>query len=155
MDSASPTSSSASWFASSTFAEDYKLVDFDRNRTTLRDDAVTIDKNMSIEFDGMQSILSTLMSTTMTTVLPQMLNTSPTTTMSMSQRTTSSWSSMLLTTLAENLTASTDQFGLRDSNGLGRCDNGSEIFNCTVEEYMLYMRGPQTLPIDQAIFVSI
>lgn len=147
MESTSPTS--ASWFASSTFTEDYKLVDFDRNRTTPRDDAVTIDQNVSMGYDGVQSILSTLMSTAMTTVLPQMMSTS------ISQRTTtSSWSSMLLTTLAENLNASTDQFGMRDSNGLGRCDSGSEIFNCTVEEYMLYMRGPQTLPIEQAIFVS-
>lgn len=79
---------------------------------------------------------------------------------------TTEWPSLLMTTLAENLTTwanSTEllvsQGGLSDLTAtegytLGRCDNGSEIFNCTVQEYMEYMRGPQTLPLQQAIFVS-
>lgn len=137
MTSASIAASSAtsSWFGSTT--ADYKFVDFDPNRPLKGTD------NMSGEGS---SVVTTLLSFG----LPE----------------TSTWSSLLATTLAENLTTFTnstdllsDPFSLNQDqqqlmDPLGRCDNGSDTFNCTVQEYMEYMRGPQTLPLQQAIFVS-
>lgn len=126
---------------------DYKHVSFDRNRTFAGHNQT----NMSSQF-----ILTDLLSTTKT---PEMTTdifyTEPTSSLS--------WQSVLLSTLVENLTTITNNvemfsFGeavLRDSNNLTRCDNGSEIFNCSVQDYMEYMRGPQTLPVHQAIIVSM
>lgn len=145
------------WAGSST--TDYKHVDFDPSATA---SFAPVTGGSPQFHDAPQSILSTLLSS----ALPQ-------TTMegfvsSSTEPTSSSWSSLLLSTLTENLTAisnSTEVLGATVNFGLypltdggyvlGRCDNGSDIFNCTVQEYMEYMRGPQTLPVQQAIFVSI
>lgn len=126
-----------------TTSTDYKLIDFDRG--AFEGTTMAVDRNTVT--DGSTSVLTNLFSSGQT----------------------STWSSLLVTALSENLTtfmnntellgptASFDQAQrqLIDSGyTLGRCDNGSEIFNCTAQEYMEYMRGPQTLPLQQAIFVS-
>lgn len=35
------------------------------------------------------------------------------------------------------------------------CDDGSPIFNCTVAQYLEYVRGPQTMPLTTVIPVSV
>lgn len=124
--------------------KDYRLVDFDPGAFEGTTESMTDDG-----YIASASVLGSLLSS----VLPPQTNT---------------WSSLLVTTLTENLTAlttnGTDLLAAtvnfnRDemTDGLalhGRCDYGSEMFNCTVQEYMEYMRGPQMLPVQQAIFVS-
>lgn len=36
-----------------------------------------------------------------------------------------------------------------------QCDPGLESFNCTVEAFLVYMRGPQMLPLPTALSVSL
>lgn len=128
-------SSWPSWLGSPT-TMDYKLVDFDRNRT------------LETTESGVENTSVDLLTTLMSSVLPE----------------SSTWSSLLLSTLAENLTTFTNSSDfVYDPSSFDqnltfeeRCDywRNNESFNCTAEEYMTFMRGPQTLPFVQAIFVS-
>lgn len=130
-----PSITPPSWLGSTT-TMDYKLVDFDRNRT------------LETTESGIENTSLDLLTTLMSSVLPE----------------SSTWSSLLLSTLAENLTTFTNSSDFVyepssfDQNLTleERCDywKNNETFNCTAEEYMTFMRGPQTLPFVQAIFVS-
>lgn len=84
--------------------------------------------------------------------------------------TTTTWPSLLVTALVDNITElvanGTDMLGavgngsynqslLTNDTAMDLCDVRNENFNCSVQDYMTYTLGPQTLPVQQAIIVSI
>lgn len=149
-----PEAPTLSW-TGTTLDQDYKFVDFADGITFEGSSAqsmmtTAVGEEASL-IDGSASTLSNLLSS----LLPQQ---------------TSTWPSLLVTALTENLTTianSTDAVGSAYELSLGqrltltqeqltdRCGNSSDLSNCTVQEYMMYMRGPQMLPLQQAILVSV
>lgn len=146
----SPEANTMSWTGATD--QDYKFADFANGSATgSAQSMMTTAVAEEVSFiDGSASTLSNLLSS----LLPQ----------------TSTWSTLLVTALTENLTTvanNTDPVGSTYELSLGqrlmltqeqltdRCGNFSDLSNCTVQEYMMYMRGPQMLPLQQAILVSV
>lgn len=61
-------------------------------------------------------------------------------------------------TLNTTLTSMLDQLMSTSMNTpleYHRCDPTSPLFNCTIDEFLLYQRGPQQLPLSTALLVSL